>query len=95
MVNIEHSVFPCFSPFLFRHTKLFYAAGDVNSLLHCLSPRPQTQGPELPAADLKALAEFGWNMDKEMNSRREERVKLVIFLAHGCNYTRCIPEAFL
>lgn len=33
-------------------------------------------------------------MDKEANIRREERVKLVISLAHGCNYSRRIPEAF-
>lgn len=37
VVNIERSVFPRFSPFLFRRAKSLCAAVDVNSLLLCLS----------------------------------------------------------
>lgn len=88
-----------FSPasLLFRQAKLFYAAVDVNSLLRCLCLlfTRNSKAWIISCRDLKALTESVWNMDKEMNSRREERVKLVIFLAHGCSYTRCIPEAFL
>lgn len=87
-----------FSPasLLFRQAKLFYAAVDVNSLLHCLclfSSRNSRAWIKLRRS--KSSGWIWWNTDKEMKSRREERVKLVIFLAHGCNYTLCIPEAFL
>lgn len=99
VVNIELSVFPPAS-LLSRQAKLFCAAVDVKSSLLCLClfSLRNSQGPEFAAPEIpkkKAVAGSGWKMDQEMNSRREERVKLVIFLAHGCNYAQSIPEAFL
>lgn len=87
-----------FSPasLLFRQAKLFYAAVDVNSLLRCLCLFfSRNSRAWIKSQRSKSSCWSRWNTDKEMKSRREERVKLVIFLAHGCNYTPCIPEAFL
>lgn len=92
----------CFPPasLLSRQAKLFCAVVDVKPSPCCLrffspkTPRALNLQPQR-SQKKKSSAGSGWKMDQGVNSRREGRVKLVIFLAHGCNYSQCIPEAFL
>lgn len=96
MVNIELSVFPL--PLSFPDRQNCSVLPWMWSPPRAASPPRNSQGLEFTALKNKKeihQAGSGWKMEQGMNSRREERVKLVIFLAHGCNYTRCIPEAFL